>query len=174
MNASETIVQSFCKYFHGRNEATKNVEVGAEGPAVLNLTHTLHALGLPVRWDDKFNDHVSEAVEEFQTRVKHQNVDGIVGPGTRKKLVLAVIDPAATRATHSAISGARRLVLRHVEPTWETGFYSAFLSLWRRPDRNMVDDIQACLEQNGVRAIRGTCRHSRTPGRIEGQNPEQY
>jgi hypothetical protein len=143
MTPSDRIVQSYCKYFHGRGQEKANLKEGTEGTAVMNISRALHALEMPVRWTDTLDSHLRKAVQLFQEQVKHPNTDGIVGPGTRKKLVNAILT--------SPTQGAN--FFSELEATWDDGFFAVFLS-YAWADNTLADDIHACLQYNGVTVLR--------------------
>lgn len=59
---------------------------GASGPAIAEIRHRLHRLGLLSEGHgDVFDDHVDQAVRQFQQE-RGLSVDGIVGPQTFRRL----------------------------------------------------------------------------------------
>lgn len=143
MGPTANIVESYCKYFHGLGEHDANLCVGTKGVAVMNITRCLHALGLRGRWSDEYTSEVRDTVATFQKMVKHQNVDGVVGPGTRMKLVTAALQRSEVGAQFFA----------KLDATWEREFYAAFVS-YAWVDTTMLDKICACLEDKGARVLR--------------------
>jgi murein L,D-transpeptidase YcbB/YkuD len=58
--------------------------------ACKNAKAALAALGFARTFGDDpllYDKQLSEAVERFQREIRHRNIDGAIGPGTRSRLV---------------------------------------------------------------------------------------
>src|SRR5687768_6999804 len=91
---SPVLIERFETYFRHPDFSHHVLQRGERAAAVKNLKTTLAWLGVARAFGsdhDLFDDHLADAVRQFQERVKNRNVDGAVGPGTRACLVRALI-----------------------------------------------------------------------------------
>jgi hypothetical protein len=89
-----------------------------------------------------FDDQLAEAVTRFQQEVRHRNVDGRIGPGTREKLVMSLL-----RGDRGASQFAK------LDRSEITRMPTVFLS-YAWADRIPVDKLDQWLRDHGVNVIR--------------------
>jgi hypothetical protein len=120
------------------------LQQGERAVAVKNVKAALAWLGLARvfgKEPDLFDDQLTDAVRRFQERVKSQNIDGIVGPGTRSQLVSALLRKfGASKFSELDASQVVRVL-------------TVFLS-YARVDTPRVDKLDQWLRDHGVRVIR--------------------
>lgn len=88
------------------------MSLGASGIAVSNVRSALRMLGYQVTPGKGYDEPLAACVRAFQTDVRHSNIDGVVGPGTRVLLSKSLFkefgdaaigylkDPSTKRAVH--------------------------------------------------------------------------
>jgi peptidoglycan hydrolase-like protein with peptidoglycan-binding domain len=124
------------RYFHEPG-LPKTLKPGMSGTAFCNIRTALSSLGLRREWGnaDVYDEEMQSVVRKFQTDSNHPNVDGYVGPGTRRLLVKKFLD---------IDFDFTRLL-----PTFE---YDVALS-FAGEDRNFADDLAEILRRNDVRVF---------------------
>jgi len=88
---SDPLVKRYEQYFRHPDDDHEVVQVGDRANACSNVRSALDMLGItvkPAASDEYlFDEPLREAVRAFQTKYKHRVTDGLVGPGTRERLV---------------------------------------------------------------------------------------
>jgi hypothetical protein len=142
--ASDLLVAKLERYFRDPNAPDDILRPGANGPACANVRHALQLLGARITLgNDVFDAELENSVRAFQEQYNHRSKDGLVGPGTRRKLISVLLsindnDPEIFRR------------LRNPEPTAGP---CVFLS-YSGKDSVAVDRLDQWLRNNGVSVIR--------------------
>jgi hypothetical protein len=111
--------------------------------ACRNIGIALGFLGYTVAPKDEYDEELGNAVTAFQDKSGHQFIDGIFGPGTRKRLVEEVLKKGGERLF---------LTMKHPEGNEPP---SVFLS-YAWDDTHIINKIDQWLRDNGVRVSRDT------------------
>src|SRR5262245_36623755 len=140
----ETLVERFESYFKHPDLDHYVLKIGDRAVACKNVKRVLAWLGIARDFGDDpelFDQELSDAVRAFQAKMGHGNTDGRVGPGTRARLVTALLERfGAPRFADLDGSDVIRI------PT-------VFLSYaWR--DSLRVNKLDQWLRDRGVRVIR--------------------
>ncbi len=145
----------FSKWFATAVNSPEVVSVGCEGPHVRNLVHALSELGCRDS-SPHAADYLTRIVLKFQKKNNHSNVDGMVGPGTRRMITSDVLKKCGPE------------FFEELEPTF-TGFYQFFIS-YARADSGRVDKLDQWLRDHGVgvkRDIYNFRAGHKIPGELE-------
>lgn len=136
--------ERFDAYFKHPEPHHHVLRVGDTAWACANVRHALATLGvarefgpLPLLFDEPLHD----AVLKFQVASNNRNRDGAVGPGTRYKLIQALLSQGGVKAFSEL---DRTDVAR--PPT-------IFLS-YAQTDQRMVDELHAWLRKREIHVIR--------------------
>jgi hypothetical protein len=87
--ANETVIERFATYFRHADPDHDVLQIGDEDIACKNARDALSRLGYLRSSNDSpqlYDQRLFDAIKRFQEAVGHRNVDGVVGPGTRKQL----------------------------------------------------------------------------------------
>jgi hypothetical protein len=93
MSIPETSTKSLERYF--REPGLPNLlKPGVSGTACCNIRTALSSLGFQREWrsGDLYDAELQRVVRDFQAANGHPNVDGFVGPGTRRLLVKRLLE----------------------------------------------------------------------------------
>lgn len=142
----DVLVKRYEQYFRHPDDAHDVLDAGDRAVACFNLRQALGMLGVDSSRDgsteaDLYDENLKEAVRKFQTTFGHRVADGLVGPGTRIRLVSELLH----RFSPSIFARLRR------PESWNA--QSVFLS-YASADRDVVNKIDQWLRDHGLRVIR--------------------
>jgi pimeloyl-ACP methyl ester carboxylesterase len=142
---SDPLLKRYEQYFRHPDDDHDVLEVGDRAVACLNLRRALGALGIGLRTaptdEQLYDETLKEAVSAFQAKYGHRVTDGLVGPGTRERLVSELLH----RFSPSIFARFRR------PETWSRP--SVFIS-YATADRERVNKIDQWLRDHGLRVVR--------------------
>jgi hypothetical protein len=142
----DVLEKRYEQYFRHPDDEHNVLDVGDRATACSNIRQALGMLGIPTPSVDStavelYDNTLKEAVRTFQTRFAHRVADGLVGPGTRARLVSELLH----RFSPSIFARLRR------PESWNRR--SVFLS-YASADRDTVNKIDQWLRDNGLRVVR--------------------
>lgn len=142
--ASDLLLSRLERFYCHSGPGDVVLSPGYEGIACLNIRRTLSMLGydLPVEGEE-FDETLHAAVRCFQIDIKHRVSDGMVGPGTRRKLVLALL---------ARNDNNPEVFLRLKDPVAHEGA-SVFIS-YSSKDTAAVNKLDQWLRDHGIRVLR--------------------
>jgi hypothetical protein len=133
------------QYFRHPDNDHDVLEAGDRAVACVNLRRALPMLRIggeiPSTDEMLFDEALTEAVREFQSRHGHRVADGRVGPGTRERLVSEMLH----RFSPSIFARLRRPEI------WSRP--SVFIS-YASADREKVNKLDQWLRDHGLRVVR--------------------
>jgi hypothetical protein len=142
---SDPLVRRYQQYFRHPDDDHDVLEVGDRAVACANIRRALAMLGVefPAAGSDEllYDTTLREAVRTFQSKYSHRVADGLVGPGTRERLVSELLH----RFSHSIFVRLRR------PEAWS--LRSVFIS-YASADREQVDKLDQWLRDHGLRVVR--------------------
>jgi hypothetical protein len=142
---SDPLVRRYQQYFRHPDDDHDVLEVGDSAVACVNIRRALEMLGIdfPSPESDEllYDTALKEAVRTFQTKYGHRVADGLVGPGTRERLVSELLH----RFSPSIFARLRR------PEAWSRP--SVFIS-YASADRERVNKIDQWLRDHGLRVVR--------------------
>jgi hypothetical protein len=141
---SQTLIERFEPYVKHSDQDHHALREGDRAVACKNVKAALAWLGVARAFGDDpdlFDDELSKAVQRFQKDTGHKNIDGVVGPGTRAKLVSQVLQKCGV-SQFDKLDGADAIRIPAV-----------FLS-YAWADASRVDKLDQWLRDHGVRVIR--------------------
>ena len=142
----DVLEKRYEQYFRHPDDEHTVLDVGDRATACSNIRQALSMLGIDTSGadltaSDLYDNNLKEAVRAFQTRFGHRVADGLVGPGTRARLVSELLH----RFSPSIFERLRR------PESWNRR--SVFLS-YASADRDTVNKIDQWLRDHGLRVIR--------------------
>jgi hypothetical protein len=142
---SDPLVRRYQQYFRHPDDDHDVLEVGDTAVACANIRRALAMLDIdfPAAENDEllYDTVLREAVRTFQTKYRHRVADGLVGPGTRERIVSELLH----RFSPSIFARLRR------PEVWSRP--SVFIS-YASADRERVNKIDQWLRDNGLRVVR--------------------
>jgi hypothetical protein len=142
--ASPALLERFERYFKHPDPDRHVLRQGHRSVACKNAKTALAWLGFARAFGDDpqlYDRELSEAVERFQKEVRNRNIDGAIGPGTRSRLAVRLLQDAG--ASQFANLDASEVVR---PPT-------IFMS-YAWADTTPVDKLDQWLRDHDVRVIR--------------------
>jgi peptidoglycan hydrolase-like protein with peptidoglycan-binding domain len=87
--SNPALIERFDPYFKHPDPDHHVLKLGDRAVACRNAKTALNKLGFRTLGDDPhlYDQSLSSAVKKFQQAVRHKNVDGAIGPGTRTRIV---------------------------------------------------------------------------------------
>ena len=142
----DPLAKRYEQYFRHPDADHEVLQIGDRAVACSNLRRALSWLGLSVNGgakekEDLFDAALRKGVRAFQTKYKHRVADGLVGPGTRKRLVSELFHQ------FSPTIFAR---LRRPEGWTRPAVFISYAAA----DRERVDKIDQWLRDHGIRVVR--------------------
>jgi len=142
---SDPLVARFEQYFRHPDDPHDVLEVGDSAVACFNIRRALAMLDIetPSPQGDEllYDTTLREAVRTFQSKYSHRVSDGLMGPGTRVRLVSELFH----RFSPQIFARLRR------PEAWSRP--SVFIS-YASPDRERVNMIDQWLRDHGLRVVR--------------------
>lgn len=138
---SPALIERFESYFRDSDSSHHALREGDRSIACENIKSALIKLGCARVFGkdvELFDEELSSAVRRFQAEVTHNHVDGVVGQGTRAKLVVHLL-----RARGASAFGELK----------RTGMATVFIS-YAWADAPRVDKVNQWLRDRNVRVIR--------------------
>ena len=131
-------IERLQRYFRDPKHNEEGVlEVGDTGQACKNIKIALRYLGYKTKDTDKYDQELYDAVKSFQSKKHHENVDGFVGPGTRRLIAKELFKKSKIRIFHLMDFPKGEL------------FPQVFVS-YAREDEIVVKDIVSFMSGAGV------------------------
>jgi len=89
----DLLVERFLHFFANTDPNEEVLRPGSTGLCCVNLRAALRMVSIPVEGGDSdlYDDELKAAVARFQKQYGHSIDDGLVGPGTRRRLVGALL-----------------------------------------------------------------------------------
>jgi len=138
------LVERFEPYFRHYDPAHHALRKGDRSIACKNIKTALAWLGIARVFDgdgELYDEQLVNAVRRFQEQVGNRNVDGAVGPGTRSRLVNALLKEFGASRFHELDSSeAIRAATVFLSYAWA--------------DTPRVNKLDQWLRDHGVRVIR--------------------
>jgi|SRR5664280_495715 len=142
---SDPLLKRYQRYFRHPDDDHDVLELGDRAVACINLRRALGILGIEVRItptdEHLYDETLREAVRDFQAKYGHRVTDGLVGPGTRERLVSELLH----RFSPSIFARFRR------PEAWSRP--SVFIS-YATADRERVNKVDQWLRDHGLRVVR--------------------
>jgi hypothetical protein len=139
MNTITYRERRLARFFQNAGDSpTVVLSQGSSGAACRNLRIGLRHLGYQLADSDYYDEELEAAVWRFQAGSKHDHVDGLVGPGTRRLLAKSLDGKAGDR------------FFNLMEYPHGEQFPQLFVS-YAREDRRKVEEIVRHLRDAGVR-----------------------
>lgn len=142
---SDPLVVRYQQYFRHPDDEHDALRMGDRAIACVNLRRALAWLDIEVGAtpDDKllYDQTLKDAVERFQDKYRHRVTDGVVGPGTRERLVAELLH----RFSPSIFARLQR------PESWNQP--SVFIS-YASADSETVNKVDQWLRDRGVRIVR--------------------
>ena len=142
---SDPLLKRYERYFRHPDNDHDVLAVGDRAVACVNLRRALPLLDiqtLPAPSDeDLFDEGLREAVRSFQAAYRHRVTDGLVGPGTRERVVSELLH----RFSPSIFARLRR------PETWNRP--AVFIS-YASADRDRVNKLDQWLRDHKLRVVR--------------------
>lgn len=85
-------IQKFERLFRDPDVGDGLLKPDISGTACANIRHALRVLGYEVEYGDQYDEALAKIILRFQIDSKHGSLDGFVGPGTRRRLVIKLIE----------------------------------------------------------------------------------
>ena len=85
-------IQKFEQFFRDPDVEDGLLKPGSSGPACANIRQALRILGYDVEYGSHYDETLAREILRFQSDNKHSSRDGFVGPGTRRLLVIRLVD----------------------------------------------------------------------------------
>jgi hypothetical protein len=139
---SDILIHRFERYFKHPDDDHPVLQIGDSGPACRNVRAAVRLLGcaVPASESDVFDAGLSQAVAEFQGKFGHRVADGLVGPGTRRRLVTVLVERFEST----------EIFLRLPEQEAQRSVFLSYAHL----DADKVDPIDGWLRGKRVSVIR--------------------
>ena len=142
---SDPLVGRYQQYFRHPDDDHDVLEIGDRAVACANIRRALAMLGidLPAAESDEllYDTALGNAVRAFQSKYGHRIADGLVGSGTRERVVSELLH----RFSPSIFARLRR------PEAWDRP--SVFIS-YASSDRERVNKIDQWLRDHGLRVVR--------------------
>ncbi len=142
---SDPLLQRYQQYFRHPDDDHDILEVGDRAVACINLRRALSFLEIECRIapadEHLYDEMLREAVSAFQAKYSHRVTDGLVGPGTRERLVSELLH----KFSPSIFARLRR------PEAWSRP--SVFIS-YATADRERVNKVDQWLRDHGLRVVR--------------------
>jgi hypothetical protein len=142
---SDPLVKRYQQYFRHPDDDHDVLELGDRAIACTNVRRALDMLGIEIRDqqtdENLYDDSLREAVVTFQKNYGHRVTDGLVGPGTRERLVSEMFH----RFSPQIFARLRR------PEAWSRP--SVFIS-YASADRERVNKLDQWLRDHGLRVVR--------------------
>jgi hypothetical protein len=141
---SPTLIERFEPYFKHPDPNRYVLQQGDRVVACKNAKAALAWLGFARDFGNDlqlYDQQLSEAVKRFQEKTGHRNIDGVIGPGTRSRLVSKLLEEfGASKFNEMDASEAIRIP-------------SVFLS-YAWTDTPRVNKLDQWMRDHGIRVIR--------------------